>query len=303
MLSAVLAACEPGALSPPVRTCAITAYVDTLAQQGYDFPYDLENPDQTFTMPAELREISGLSMSHNGRYLLAVQDEKGTLFYIDKVTGRVKQEIPFAADGDYEGIEAVGKDVYALRSSGTLVRIQHPGQQQQAAKEFNDFLTKSNDVEGLAYDAANHRLLLACKGNDGVAGVACKAIYAFDLKTNQLEPNPLYCLLPVTVEAYLEEHREVDSWDKLREFFLEENGFAPAALAIHPTTGDYYLCSSVGKVMLVMTPAGGIRHIVKLKKKVHPQPEGLCIDTDGTLYVANEGKDGAGVIHCFKPRF
>ena len=39
-------------------------------------PYQSNVPDKTLDMPKELEEISGLSLSDDGKYLLAVQDER-----------------------------------------------------------------------------------------------------------------------------------------------------------------------------------------------------------------------------------
>ncbi|MBK7408618.1 MAG: SdiA-regulated domain-containing protein [Saprospirales bacterium] len=76
--------------------------------------------------------------------------------------------------------------------------------------------------------------------------------------------------------------------------------FAPSALAIHPLTGHLYLLSSVGKLLVVLDrETGAIIYVQKLKKSVHPQPEGICFDPDGTMYISNEGKDGNGLIHKF----
>ena len=50
---------------------------------GYTMPYRLHEPDTVFTLPNELREISGLSMAPDGRQVLAVNDETGLIFYLD----------------------------------------------------------------------------------------------------------------------------------------------------------------------------------------------------------------------------
>ena len=74
------------------------------------------------------------------------------------------EEIQFHKDGDYEGIEIVGDKVYVIKSTGTIYEVTNPGTKEQQRKKFNSFLSKENDVEGLAYDKKNNRLLVACKG-------------------------------------------------------------------------------------------------------------------------------------------
>jgi hypothetical protein len=55
----------------------------------YHFPYDLRTPDETFKLPYILEEISGLAMTEDGQYLVAVQDEDGLVFFIERQTGEV----------------------------------------------------------------------------------------------------------------------------------------------------------------------------------------------------------------------
>lgn len=53
--------------------------------EGFHFGYDLEEPDRTFEMPKKLEEISGLGITEDGETLLAVQDEDGILFFINRL--------------------------------------------------------------------------------------------------------------------------------------------------------------------------------------------------------------------------
>lgn len=273
----------------------------------FELQYDLSAPDRTFEMPGKLEEISGLSLKADGKHLLAVQDEDGTIFEIDKKNGEVTREIDFWKDGDYEGIEAVGETVYAVKSSGTLYRIRYSEENYLAVEKFNGRLSSRNDVEGLAYDAARRRLLLACKGaaGQGEAYRFKKAVYAFDLETMTLDSLPTFLISLEDVQAYLGTSPTVRKLEKLIEYFSLDKSefvFSPSAIAIHPRTGHLYITSSIGKLLMVLDEAGRILHIEKLKKSVHPQPEGLCFDADGTLFIANEGRGGGGVIHRFDYR-
>ncbi len=268
--------------------------------------YDLENPDQTFKMPKRLQEISGLGITADGKSLVAVQDEDGIVFFVNKTTGKVEREIDFWDDGDYEGVEMVGDDICVVKSSGTVYYIQSNGSKYDKVEKYNFFLDSDNDVEGLAYDAGNNRLLLACKAKAGKGAEfdQKKGIYSFNLATMQLEAEPAFTVSLDDVLNYLSRSNYLEDKDKLLERFNEdadEFAFAPSSLAIHPLTGQIFILSSVGKMLMVIDHSGKIVHLQKLKKKVHPQPEGICFDTDGTMYIANEGKDDdPGKIHVFK---
>ena len=270
------------------------------------FPYRVNEPDRSLSMPPMLKEISGLSMGYNDKYLLAVQDESGILFVIDQVTGSVKREIPFGKLGDYEGVEIVGKDVYILKNTGTLTRINDVDSSEQTSESFNTFLNKENDVEGLGYDAANNRLLLACKGKAGESPALQnrKAIYAFDLNKKILEPAPILSIGQTEVQKYLAAHANDERVEKLVEFFANPNAFefSPSTVAVHPQNGNLYLLSAVGNIFMVINFQGEVVYMEKLKGKVHQQPEGICFDSKGGMFISNEaGDELPGMIYYFKP--
>lgn len=271
------------------------------------FQYNLNEPDRSMPMPRLLNEISGLSMSYTDKYLLAVQDESGILFVIDQATGSVKREIPFGKLGDYEGVEIVGKDVYILKNTGTLTLIKNVDQRdEQMTEPFNTFLNKENDVEGLGYDSANNRLLLACKGKAGDSAELQnrKAIYAFDLNKKALNTAPLLTIGQPEVQKYLQAHAREARLEKVIEFFANPNEFefSPSSIAVHPLNGNLYVLSAVGNIFMVINFQGEVVYLEKLKGKVHQQPEGLCFDSKGGLFISNEaGDDMPGMIYYFKP--
>ena len=128
----------------PADTEESTASITLL--DGYDFCYSLKEPDQTFKMPKDLEEISGLGISEDGETLVAIQDEDGKLFIISRYTGEVVNEIGFWKDGDYEGVEMVGSTAYVVKSSGTLYEVTNPGALEQEVEKYNFFLDDSNDA-------------------------------------------------------------------------------------------------------------------------------------------------------------
>ncbi|HKK76727.1 MAG TPA: SdiA-regulated domain-containing protein [Saprospiraceae bacterium] len=282
--------------------CEIEVYQDTTAKP-FALSYNLHEPDWTLELPGRLDEISGLGMNAAGTHLLAVQDEDGKIFWIDPKKEEVSQEVKFWKDGDYEGIEVVGDTIYVIKSTGTVYEVTMDGEEAITVK-YNEFLNDDNDVEGLGYDPEKNHLLLACKANAGTDEELdfTKAIYAFDLEKKKLLEDPRYCIRLQQVNDYLDTDPLIRKLEKLEEFFApgeSDFGFSPSGLAVQPGTGHLYILSSVGKLLMILDPQGQILHIEKLKKSIHPQPEGICFDQKGNLYVSNEGKNGKGTIHRF----
>ncbi|MEN0005680.1 MAG: SdiA-regulated domain-containing protein [Bacteroidota bacterium] len=275
------------------------------SEEGFQWAYNASTPNTTFKLPKRLTEISGLSMFAEGKYIAAVQDEDGKVFLIDPKTGKVEEEFEFWKKGDYEGIEATKDALYVLKSTGTLYKIEQAGKKKQAVNKFNTFLSAANDVEGLAYDAANNRLLLACKARAGKEAEyeMQKGIYSFNLDSESLSAKPTYLVSLDEIQAYLNTQPQIRKLEKLIEFFQPDHGgltFSPSGIAIHPLTQNIYITSSVGKIIMVLSPEGKLLHLEKLKKKVHAQPEGICFDQQGRLYIANEGKDSKARLHVFE---
>ncbi|PHN03038.1 SdiA-regulated domain-containing protein [Flavilitoribacter nigricans] len=264
------------------------------------FPYQFDSPDQIFELDDELEEISGLGISGDGNYLLAVQDEDGILYHLDKTTGAILEKREFWKDGDYEGVEAVGSDAYAIKSTGTVYWIKNHNKEDFETEKFNYDLNKDNDVEGLGYDSQNQMLLLACKAHpDGQK--EARGIYGFSLQYKQLLQDPIYMLTLGAVHNYLDKNPPITRLEKVKDFFDEDElDFSPSALAVHPISGDLYLLSSKGKMIIVMNRQNEVVYIQKLQKEEHPQPEGLCFDQNGNMYISNEGRGDKGTILVYK---
>lgn len=273
-----------------------------LSAQWMDFklPYDLSSPAANWPLPAELLEVSGLSLSGDGNFLLAVQDETGIIYWLDKKTGAVSRKSEFWKEGDYEGIEITPEALYVVKSSGTIYQIRNAGESTQAVEKFNTFLGNTTaDVEGLAYDAANKRLLLACKAAAGAAPSDAleRNVYAFYPESKSISETPVFRIRQSDVQAWLTAAAANPATAKIAEHFSKEKKeafpFTPSAIAVHPLTGHIYICSSAGRLLFVLDGQGALLHIAKLDKSLLQQPEGICFDQNGDLYISSEGKDAA----------
>ncbi|MEM6963342.1 MAG: SdiA-regulated domain-containing protein [Bacteroidota bacterium] len=273
--------------------------------------YKVNSPDKTFEMPEQLKEISGLTISPDKEHLFAVNDEEGIIFFINKKTGGVVRKVKFHKNGDYEGIECVGDDVYVVKSSGTVYQVNFITADSTSFKKRKYLFRKENDTEGLGYDSKNQRLLFACKGM-ACLHVGCridgcrskKSIYGLDLKENKLVEEPIFEIKMEEVVAFLQAHKSEEELKRFESIINPEDGdfhFHPSALAVHPLTGDVYVLASKGKKLIVLSATGKIKYVEKLKKKMHTQPEGIAFDSDGTMYISNEGKkEKPAKIHVFR---
>jgi uncharacterized protein YjiK len=276
-----------------IGACSQAETSESAAPPDTDFilPYRLDAPDTVFQLPGSLREISGLTCSSDGRHLLAVNDEQGFIFQLNIKTGAIEAKQDFGKHNDYEGLAAVGKDVYVVNSSGTVYHTKANGK----TKSYPTPLNSNFDVEGLCYDSSQNRLLLACKGQSGKgAGFTNKkAIYAFDLSKKKLSDTP----------AFLINRAEIARWKggagsltaKINEFFstdLAPSAFGPSGLAFSPIDGNLYVVASVGKALAVLRPDGSLALVQPMSGSQFKQPEGICFDHQGRLYISSEGKNG-----------
>lgn len=237
---------------------------------------------QKWSMPKELTEISGMAFLGNNQFA-CIQDEDGSIFIYNTATNKVDKEIPFGKHGDYEGIAVVGSTAYVLRSDGTLFEVTNYLGNNPSTQKYKTSLTSQQDVEGLCYDKNNNRLLLAIKGIDSHSN-DYKGIYAFNLSTKQLAPNPVY---KIDLNDKI--------WDDLKEKKAQHR-MQPSDIAIHPTTGDLYLVDGPRPKLLVMDTQGHLKRVYNISRADFKQPEGLSFTPAGELYISSEGVEGAGVL-------
>ena len=253
------------------------------------FPYDLQKPDHSFALPPELNEVSGLSFYEPG-ILAMLQDENGFIYLFNYEKDSLIEPITFWKDADFEGIEKVGDIMYALKSDGDVFEIKGFPSQSLEVKKFETSLKKENDTEGLAYDPKDHRLLLACKASpnlDVKKHKGNRAIYEFNLNTDSLEQEPAILVNLEKLKVYFESQLpKGQNWPE------EKVSFHPSALAIHPISGELYILSSAGKLLVSVDREGNIIKAFPLDAKLFKHPEGLCFLPDGTLFISNEGDEG-----------
>lgn len=261
---------------------------------GRTCPYNLDHPADTFILPSVLKEISGITLL-NPHTMICIQDEKGDLFFYALDKKQLIRRVDFGKDADYEDVTLAGNEVYVLRSNGTLYRLTHfEAQKTIRTEKIETCFSKKNNCEGLCYDPAGNRLLIALKGKPEATGDQDfghqKAIYAYDLQKRKLLHTPAFLISREQVATHVS-----GISDNPGDF-----RFQPSAVAVHPLTGEIYVLASVGKVLLVLDRDGQLLSVTLLDKRLFRQPEGLCFDTNGTLYISSEGDGQSGTMMKFE---
>jgi uncharacterized protein YjiK len=291
-LAAVIAcagACRdtPGAKAEQVREIQATR-TQELARRiaAADAGRAQSAPVAMWTLPPELREISGLTLTGDG-HLLAHGDEVAIISEIDPKTGIVLKR--FALDdnphGDFEGITTAGTDIYLLQSNGRLLKFTAgaDGDRVPYAK-YDTRLGKECEFEGVAFEPDSSRLLLACKRV---------------LRKGQSDQLVIYRLpLPITDSAQLSvlaiPMAEVIGSNRWKRFH-------PSDIAIDPTTGNYVLVSAQEKGLVVIAPDGQVVRSEPLPKG-HSQAEGVAVTKDSILIVSDEATQKPAAITLYRWR-
>ena len=245
--------------------------------------YDLVHPTKTLVLSDSLAEISGIVFTKNGR-LLAIEDlhpiiyelkvEESSAMIVNKIEFKQTDKEKF----DFEDLAVVDDTVYALWSHGAIFKIidQKGGATSERKKTW---LKKENNTEGLAYDPLSGNLLVACKDDAGLQDEkkSTRAIYEFDMKADSLKTNPFMLINKKDFENVAGE--KID--------------FYPAAIAVHPITHDIFIISTKDtKCIAQFTHDGKLKAFDYLEKEMLPQPEGICFDKNGNLYISTEARHG-----------
>jgi len=258
-----------------------------------DFGYDLTAPSQRYKLPEDLQEISGIAYYKDG-ILACINDEEGKVFFYNTHQEKIQSTTKFAKKGDFEGITIHKNDIYIIRSDGKLFQFENSGLKKVKSTEIKTPFSSRNNLEGLAYHVENNSLLIACKNKADINdnGITGRAIYQFDLLKNQVIKPPFI-------------HLESESFkDLLDGFGLKKSRhmpFMPSGIGIHPVTKNMFIISSVGKLLLEVNKDKDIVAAVPLSRRLLLQPEGICFDESGNMYIASEGRTGRGYILKFVP--
>ena len=251
--------------------------------------YDLKHPSQSWKLPEQLKEVSGI-VKLGDDSLLAIEDLHASLYFLKLENSKapVIATLPFATNQkdkfDIEDVAMIGDTIYALWSHASVFKIWNWRSKIQS-KEYSTFLDKKNNTEGLAYDPVSGNLLIACKKESGDEDEkkTTRAVYEFDVKTGELRQNPFLLI----------EKKD------FKKFVADKVEFFPSGIAVHPFSHDIYIISTKGnKCIACYNHSGQLKSFEYLDKDLLPQPEGICFDSRGDLYISTEGRHGEAASIC-----
>jgi uncharacterized protein YjiK len=243
------------------------------------------HPVAMWIMPPELREISGLALTADGR-LLAHDDEEGKVYELDPRRGMIVKSFTLG-DGpkkDFEAITIVGPDIYMLVSDGVLYRFREGANNSRVQYQVIDtHLGKECEFEGLVYEPDSSRLLMPCK-----------VVHKKDLKGNlviyklklPIEPGAL-SVQAIPMEDVTSEH----NWKEFR----------PSDMTIDPLTRNYVIISAREPAIIEVTPDGDVLKAEKLPGH-HLQAEGVAITPDSILMISDEATSKPAAITLYRWR-
>lgn len=238
------------------------------------YNFDSADAERIF-LPEELKEISGLAFSEDGR-LFAHTDECNKIFQINPLNGeiiKILQPGNKIIKDDFEGIAIVKGFFYLVTSDGNIHEF--PGfetERENQYKFYETFLDKRYDVEGLCYNPLTNSLLLACKEYPGKGLKNSHTVYSFSLETKKLDDDPLF-IIP----------------DEVIKRLSDTGQFNPSAIEYEPTHNVFFILGGKSRLIAEISPEGKITDVKPIDKKNHPQPEGITFLHDGRLLISDEG--------------
>ncbi len=265
-------------------------------------PYNLKKIDIKLVLPAILHEISGITIL-GSTTVACIQDENGILFLYDINRSRIRKQIPFGLNGDYEGICRVNNTLYILRSDGVIFEIENYTSEKLHVKEYKTGIPAINN-EGLCYDLENNRLLIGSKGkiNRDPLNKDKRLIYEFNLKTKLLNQMPVLNINinDINLSAKLKGIAFLKKKNKNGD--LIEVGFKlnTSEIAIHPITKQLYVLSSTDHCLFIFNLNGNLEVIEPLNPNLFNKAEGLSFFPNGDMLISNEGQAHQPTMLKFK---
>lgn len=233
---------------------------------------DDSKPVAVWIMPPELREISGLALTADGR-VLAHDDEVAKIYVIDAKRGIMLKQFTLGTGmrGDFESITEAGSDIYMLASNGVLYQFQEGADRADVPYSANDLkLGKECEFESMVYQADSNWLVMPCKNAHDKSFEHNLVIYRWKIGGTATDR-----LSMVTVP--FSQLMGNNKWKSLH----------PSDITIDPSTGNFVMIASHENALIEMTRNFDLIRAEPLPRG-HNQPEGVAITRDSILMISDE---------------
>ncbi|HEU4879180.1 MAG TPA: SdiA-regulated domain-containing protein [Gemmatimonadaceae bacterium] len=283
---AIASACQSKEEKKKVEAAALAAREQRLEARLAKADKDTSKDPSVamWIMPTELREISGLALTPDGR-LFAHDDEISRIYEIDARRGTIVKSflVGKGLHGDFEALTVAGSDMYLLQSNGTLYRFKEGDNGKIVPYQKLDLhLKKECEFEGVTYQADSAWLVLPCKTVRTKSLKDDMVMYRWKIGTN--DSTGISMLTVPQSEAV-----GSNKW----------KNFRPSDITIDPATGDYVIISSIDKGLVVMGTDGEVIRSEKLPGK-HHQAEGVAITKDSLLIISDEASTKPAAITLYR---
>lgn len=243
-------------------------------------------PVAMWIMPPELKEISGLALTSDGR-VLAHDDEIGRIYVIDPRGGVILKRFNLGESpphGDFESITIAGSDIYLLASNGRLYEFQEGGDGENVPYSIRDTgLGKDCEFESMVFQADSDWLVMPCKLVKDKSLKDQIVIYRWRLQGPDSSRVS-------TVTIPKAQAIGSNGWKDLR----------PSDVTIDPATRNYVIITShPDKALLEVTPGGQLVRSMPVPEG-HNQPEGVAITSDSILMVSDEATNKPAAITLYR---
>jgi len=247
-------------------------------------PYDWDKHEQ-WSLPNNLREISGLAFTSDGR-LFAHDDERAIIYQLDYADGAVKKRFALGdppEEDDFEAIATTATRVYLVASTGTIREAREGGDGESVSFQTYEAGTEEAcEIEAAAYVPARDALALTCKRLFDGRGKHTQ-IYYWSVAEHRVLDMKDVTLRPATEQLGTDKFRISDiTWDQSRSRFV--------AVAAEE------------RAIVEFDAAGKILYVSSLPRGLHRQAEGIALDRDGKLLIADEGGKGDARLTIYSAR-